>query len=412
MKSQTPQRVAVIGAGPIGLEAALYAQTLGHDTTVFERGTIASSVSSWGFVRLFSPWRLNASRLGLACRARRDATSLDLDACPTGRELVDEYLTHLAEELVVHEHTEVVAIRRASWLKSEAIGGGTRQDTPFALLVRDAKGEESYIEADVVIDASGVYRTPLDFGRGGIPPLGLGTRSDDRIVRHIPDVGGSERPNYAGKHTLVVGSGYSAATTVAALHELHGSEDSTRVSWVLRSNRSPLLKRFDDDPLPERDALAQRANEIAERPPAGFEVLTDTTIHSISSDDSGLNVVVESNSNAERKTVRADRIVALVGFRPNWDLSRELQVHLCYASEGPMKLAAALLGASGGDCLEAAPLSPESLKSPEPNFFVVGSKSYGRRNDFLLRTGREQIRDAFRLIEDKSELDLYSEGSE
>ena len=43
----------------------------------------------------------------------------------------------------------------------------------------------------------------------------------------------------------------------------------------------------------------------------------------------------------------------------------------------------------------------------KPNFFIVGAKSYGRNSHFLLRNGFEQIRDVFRLITGKPELDLY-----
>ena len=35
-----------------------------------------------------------------------------------------------------------------------------------------------------------------------------------------------------------------------------------------------------------------------------------------------------------------------MGYRPSYDLASELQVHLCYASEGPMKLASSLLSAT------------------------------------------------------------------
>jgi hypothetical protein len=35
-----------------------------------------------------------------------------------------------------------------------------------------------------------------------------------------------------------------------------------------------------------------------------------------------------------------------VGYRPSYDLASELQVHLCYASEGPMKHASAHHGAT------------------------------------------------------------------
>ena len=60
--------------------------------------------------------------------------------------------------------------------------------------------------------------------------------------------------------------------------------------------------------------------------------------------------------------VKAEVVVSLVGFRPELELTRELQVHHCYASEGPMKLAASLLAqrvaakgsSAGGDCLKQA----------------------------------------------------------
>src|SRR5207253_1022040 len=42
-------------------------------------------------------------------------------------------------------------------------------------------------------------------------------------------------------------------------------------------------------------------------------------------------------------TWEADRVIANVGYTPDRDLYRELQVHECYATLGPMALAAALL---------------------------------------------------------------------
>ena len=80
------------------------------------------------------------------------------------------------------------------------------------------------------------------------------------------------------------------------------------------------------------------------------------------------------------------------------------QIHYCYASDGPMKLAASLLaaGGGGGDCLQQKvshhipdklkcdtnchkASGDETLMSPEPNVFILGMKSYGRGSAFLLR---------------------------
>jgi hypothetical protein len=41
----------------------------------------------------------------------------------------------------------------------------------------------------------------------------------------------------------------------------------------------------------------------------------------------------------------------------------------------------------------------QTLVNPEPNFFVLGIKSYGRNSAFLLRTGLEQVRALLSLLE-------------
>ena len=59
-------RLAVLGAGPIGLEAALYARTLGLPVTVYEQGRVGEHLHRWGHVRLFSPFGMNSTPLGRA----------------------------------------------------------------------------------------------------------------------------------------------------------------------------------------------------------------------------------------------------------------------------------------------------------------------------------------------------------
>jgi hypothetical protein len=102
-----------------------------------------------------------------------------------------------------------------------------------------------------------------------------------------------------------------------------------------------------------------------------------------------------------------ERVIGNVGYTPDTGLYRELQVHECYASLGPMALAAALLKHAGGDCLSIPAQGPNVLRTPEPNFYVLGAKSYGRNSNFLLRAGFEQVRDAFALLTGKADLDLY-----
>jgi hypothetical protein len=73
-----------------------------------------------------------------------------------------------------------------------------------------------------------------------------------------------------------------------------------------------------------------------------------------------------------------------------------------------MRLAAALLSQGSADCLAVGGQGAEALLNPEPGFFILGSKSYGRNSSFLLRAGFEQVRDVFRLLEGRNDLDLYT----
>jgi hypothetical protein len=63
-----------------------------------------------------------------------------------------------------------------------------------------------------------------------------------------------------------------------------------------------------------------------------------------------------------------------------------------------MKLSAALLGAAGADCLAQESHGAETLTNPEPGFFILGAKSYGRNSQFLMRIGWAQVDDVFGLL--------------
>ncbi len=65
-------RIAVLGAGPIGLETALYARSLNLPVTVYERGRAGEHVHRWGHVRMFSPFSMNSTRLGASGNSGRE----------------------------------------------------------------------------------------------------------------------------------------------------------------------------------------------------------------------------------------------------------------------------------------------------------------------------------------------------
>src|SRR6059036_3383409 len=59
MPETSRHSLAILGAGPVGLEAAALALELGFDMHVLERGEPGAHAIAWGHVDMFTPWRMN-----------------------------------------------------------------------------------------------------------------------------------------------------------------------------------------------------------------------------------------------------------------------------------------------------------------------------------------------------------------
>lgn len=405
-----PLRIAILGAGPIGLEAALYARYLGYQVAVLEKAGVGGNVLRWGHVTMFSPFELNRSSLGVAA-LRAQSTDRELPAngaILSGRQYVDEYLLPLSQSDLlsgcVFTGVKVLAVGRDGILKSDLVDVN-RSEYRFRILVNE-NGHENIVEADVVIDTTGVYDHPNYLGHGGIPALGELTHAD-AIDYHVPDVLGADRIRFADKLVLVVGGGYSAATSVIALRELRQAAPETRVTWMTRralTDEEGPIRRWPNDRLPRRDQLAEQANVSCRVEGSAVTHWGQTSVLRISRQQDQFLV---EHGGANTGETPFDAIIANVGFRPDDSIYAELQVHQSYVSQGPMQVSAALLEAGHADCLDQVSTGPDTLKNPEPDFYILGSKSYGRDSNFLLSLGFEQIRDAFTIIADRKELDLY-----
>jgi len=415
MAIDTPARLAILGAGPIGLEAALYARFLGYDVVIFEQGELAANVRQCGHVRMFTPFGMNRTTLGLAAIQAQDESYQPPrdDALLTGREWADHYLLPLAATDLLSDHlrlhTTVVAIGKEELLKGDMPAPAFRGDWSFRVLSSDAAGQERFELFDGVIDCTGVFASANWLGHGGIPAIGE-IQLRESIEYRLPDILGRDRNRYADKHTVLIGGGMSAATNIIALAELAQSAPATRITWITRregpaSTDGPIAL-IENDRLPERATLARRANQLT----AGGGNVTywpRTVVEHLSRSAAGQTFDVQLTGE-HAGPIQADEIIANVGFRPDNRPYGELQIHECYASQGPMKLAAALSGQQSADCLDQKACGPQTLLNPEPNFYILGAKSYGRMPNFLLSVGYGQIREVFALIGDRETLDLYT----
>lgn len=395
--------IAVLGAGPVGLEAAAAAGTEGHSVMVFEQGEVAQHVMEWAHVRLFTPFGMNAGPEG-ARLLRASGTRMPEEGdMQTGHQFRERYLLPLAAALSREARLElgatVVSVGRNHLLKGELIGRAERAGDGFRLLVDDGGGERAFY-ADVVLDCTGTYGMPGWLGPGGTPAVG------ERALRAsieygLPDVLGADRDSYAGMRTLVIGDGYSAATTVLALARLGRAVSGTSFLWATREEAGCPLAVIDGDTLEARSELVSRANSLALDPPEGCEWQPGLQVAGLERDGASGKIVVRLESRKSSRREAFDRVVANVGYEPDDSLYRQLQIHECYASRGPMNLSAALLAAQGdgpADCLAVGGLDSEVLRNPEPGYFILGMKSFGKGSAFLLRTGYQQVRDVMALI--------------
>ncbi|NNL29999.1 MAG: hypothetical protein HKO77_03205 [Gemmatimonadetes bacterium] len=286
--------------------------------------------------------------------------------------------------------TRVVSVGKSGLLKHEEIGTGARGLSPFRVLLAGPDGEEWIEEADLVFDCSGTWGNPNPLGAGGVPAPG--EAGCEAIGRGIPDV--VSDPDLQGRRILVVGGGHSAMTTVRGLGRLAREWPDTHVYWAVRS-QSPTLTANADDPLPLRRALVEEVSALVQGESPPVELLRGVEVGEVRETEAGTRVRLLSGNDVSRELL-VDRVFSLTGSVGDREIYRQLQVHECYATQGPMKLAAALLAAdTGADCLDQVSHGADALANPEPGFYILGAKSYGRNNTFLLRVGYDQVTDVF-----------------
>ncbi|GAA2715930.1 flavoprotein [Actinoplanes palleronii] len=374
--------VVVIGAGPVGMAAAAHLHEQGLPFLVLEAGDqVGASVRQWAHVGLFSPWRYD---IDTAARRLLDAAGWaapDDETLPTGSQLLEEYLQPFAKlpEIAAHLrfNAPVTAISRVG---ADRVRTAGRADLPF--VIRLADGTE--ITASAIIDASGTWRTPNPLGANGLPAHG--EPDAGALIDHaLPDVLGAARDAHAGKHTIVVGSGHSAANTLLDLARLAETTPGTRITWAVRGgSASRAFGGEDADELPARGALGSGLRMLVDS--GQVALVTGFGVHTVRRTADGVELVA-----ADGRTVSADRVVSATGFRPDHGIAGELRLDLDPIL-GCTRTLADLIDPNEHSCGTVTPHGYRELGQPEPNYYAVGMKSYGRAPTFLMATGYEQVR--------------------
>lgn len=416
-------KIAIIGGGPIGVEAALYGACAGQDVSLFERGRIGENLRTWGYVHLFTEWGRNRSPLSQRLLSERGDALAPKDVCPTGDELAD-YLHRVISLPVLRgrivPQCNIQSITREGTLKSDFWNDPRRAMRPFRIVTKGIGGEKvRYFDA--IIDATGVYTSPNYAGNGGAPCPGEKALAPF-IDYAIPDVAGADRSRFVGKHALIVGAGHSAASTLLAINDLMENSTKTRVTWIVRrdvASTGEIYRLDPNDIAGGRRKLGERANALIRHPQVDLRL--KTTVESLERRAGRFVVRLSDNTSVE-----CDTVCAHTGFRPDESLWQELQITPHPATGAPSVLLAehlnsanakAGVGLSTGYAEKLEDFqrpenvqdidSKDLLRLPEPNFVVLGIKSYGRDAGFLMQNGFRQVRDAYKLLTGDNSLDLY-----
>ncbi len=384
--------VVVIGAGPVGLAAAAHLRSYGLTPLVLEAGdAVGAAMREWGHVRTFTPWRYLVDDTAEKLLAPTGWTRPEGDRSPTGGEIVEQYLEPLAGVLGPYVVTgaRVVGVSRDGMDRSRSLG---RAERPFVVRVRGAGGEETDIRARAVIDASGTWGRPNPLGASGLPAAGEAEATAAGLVgTALPDVLGADRERYAGRRTLVVGAGHSAANTLLSLAALADQVPGTEVVWAIRGpDAQRLYGGGDDDQLRDRGRLGTDVRDLVAT--GAIEHVTGLSVTRLEVASDGLSVTVHGTTPAgDRRIEGVHTVVNATGFRPDLAIVSELRLELDPGLEAPVRLAP-LIDPAFHSCGTVPPHGHRDLAHPEPGFFVAGMKSYGRAPTFLVTTGNEQVR--------------------
>jgi thioredoxin reductase len=382
--------VAVVGAGPVGMAAASNLVERGIPFEVFEAGqTVGASIRDWGHVRIFTSWDQSVDP---ASRRLLEASGWSLpqtNSLPTGDDLYRNYLKPLSElpgfKGRIHTGTQVTAITRQGIDKVASKG---RAERPFEIRLVARDGRQRTVHARAVIDASGTWHNPNPLGGSGLPAEG-----EDAIVARLaygmPDILGSQRARYEGKRVAVVGAGYSAINVLLDLTKLAAETKAGKLDWVVRGkNMARIYGGGEADELAARGKLGQHLKSLVEA--KRVRLVTGFSTQSVSETPQGL-VLTGATDPGTLKLEPVDEIIVATGQRPNLEMTRELRLELDPWLESTKALGP-MIDPNLHSCGSVEPHGYKETGHPEPDFYTIGVKSYGRAPTFLLLTGYEQAR--------------------
>lgn len=333
--------VAVVGAGPCGLAAAIFCQRAGLSTLTFDRGALVSGVAGYPtWMTFFS----TAERIAIA-----DVPFPIAAEKPTRRDALAYYrLVAQRERVPLRLYEDVVEVQPIRTddvrLPDPAWRAEPRARAPrFRVRTRTVPhGESRETLAHAVVVATGYFGRPSLLGVPG---------------EELPHVSHFFREGHVsfGQQVVVVGGGNSAVDAALELWRA-GARSVTMVHFgaELDPNVKPWVR-------PDIEARI-REGSIAVRLDARVSRITPHAVH------------VKDVTTGAESSLPADHVYAMTGFLPNTGLLERLGVPL--------------------DATDGIPAhDPATMETSVPGVFIAGVIASGNHaNRIFIENGRDHGR--------------------
>lgn len=377
----TPATIAVIGGGPVGVEAALYARFLGYSVMLFDAAKVGGSLAKWGDWKMDASWAEVTSSLGLAAlQAQGNNGELPPDQRVSYREYLERYLLPVARSDLIYDsvqiNSRVDSISRLCCGAAATSSLSKRAELEFRLLIDSAKRGEYSQVADIVLDCSGLNWQHSGMASGG--GLAVGQRgATAELLNGKVDVLGKMADRLRGSHCVLWGDDVTACANAFDVSVLAEQYPGTRLTWVLpkQSNKTDHGLSVPEQ-FPER--VQQRLSEMLSSTVEGVACVNAWGIEAMSREQDRWKLRLQVGLE-ETLDIECDHVFQCSQPLPDWSF-------------------AGALDASSSDRL---------MITREPHYYVLGSKSHYGFEPPSMQICFQQIRTVFELVGGRRGLDLY-----
>ncbi|MEI8210511.1 MAG: hypothetical protein WCI02_00040 [Planctomycetota bacterium] len=406
---ESPATIAILGGGPIGIEAAIYARFLGYFVSIFEARRVGHRMLDWFERPLDLPSGEITSSLGhAAIKAQNpEYQRIDPHRILTGREYAEEYLLPLAKtDLLfddIHFLSPVTDVCRLRTFRDDPVGWQERCNDEFRITVRGKHRGIWTARADCVIDCRGTANTPDGLGPGGGHALGEDECEGD-FYPHSPEDRKWDRKKVVGKKLVLVG--HTPEACLAAEEWIkHFPEDSgSRLIWIVRPQGS-----HESESLSATIAAIEKASHnhvvilralgvdsIARLEPSGFR----------------LRLLKDDDSSVE---LEADVVLRRTGHHYR-SIAPQLLVHAagpigaCDRSSPPPAKAEPREGDSAlpATCTVSLPDGADTrFITAEPGYYVLNANSMEEGAGSGIPRALQSIKHLYAVLGGRQDLDLY-----